>query len=322
MTVITDTATDIEASGKSMSFLATVNNMTIEAERDNVIITSKNDVDLNSTANSINLDAKHCINIVTDQKSVNIKSFHGKVNVLADNSIKMRSTNGTVMVKSDRSDLNLESYEDMEVLAEQGDITITATNGVVNIKAMNGISIVPGNNGSVHVDGALHATSISQGRTGDNGLLMPTATVVPYCGTTGPTGWFLCDGSSYNKITYNDLFLVIGYTFGGSGNNFNVPDMRGRLPLGISNGISEISNKTMGNTGGSETHTLTTDEMPAHTHTVDTDISGWESSAYSVSGAPDRPNRGSNIVTTSSAGSGGAHSIMQPYMALNFIIKY
>lgn len=317
-----NTTTDIVTSGKSISMVATRNDLTIESEKDNIIMTSRRDVEVNSTINNINLNAKHCVDIVTNQKSVNIKATEGKVNINANKCIKMRSTYGSVTVKSDREEVNVESYEDMNIISEDGDVTIDAPNGTVNIRALNNINIVPGLNGNVNINGHLHATSLSQGRTGNNGLLVPTATVVPYCGLNQPTGWFFCDGSSYSRIIYNELFSVIGYTFGGCGDHFRVPDMRGRIPLGTSYDIPNISDKSIGNTGGSETHTLTVDEMPSHTHTLDRGYDGWESCAYTVAGAPDRANRGTDIATTSSTGGGSAHSIMQPYIALNFIIKY
>jgi microcystin-dependent protein len=302
---------------------ATRNDLTIDTEINDIKVTSHRDIELKSLINNVDLNAQNCVHIVANEKSVNVKSLNGKVNISASDSVKFKSTNGSALVKSDRSTLNVESYKDMEILAEQGDITIEAPNGVVNIRALNNINISPGNNGSVFIDGNLHATTLSQGRIGDNGLLVPTATVVPYCGASGPTGWFLCDGSAYSIVTYNNLFSVIGYTFGGSeGSTFNVPDLRGRLPLGVSSGISGFSNKNIGQTGGSETHTLSIDEIPSHTHDVNTDITAGGTRTYDIELASQRPNIGYNNLTTSSTGGGHAHSIMQPFMALNFIIKY
>jgi microcystin-dependent protein len=317
-----NTTTNVMTSGKSISMTATRNDISIESEKDNVILRSNRDIELNSKINNIELTAKHCVDIISDEKSVNIKSSNGKIFINANKEIKMRSTTGDLVLKSDRSELDIESYDNMNIVSEQGDITIEANCGSVNIRATNNINISPGNDGSVYVEGNLHATSVSQGRVGDNGLLVPTGTVVAYCGLSSPIGWFICDGSYYNKVTYNDLFLVIGYTFGGSSDNFRVPDMRGRLPLGISYDVDNFSDKSMGNTGGSETHTLDINEIPSHNHDVNIETAGWESSAYSVSGAPDRGYRGTNYVRSTNTGGGLPHSIMQPYIALNFIIKY
>lgn len=315
--------------GKSITLIATTDDLILEAERDDVIVKSRMDVNLKSEINNINLNAKHCIDIVSDEKSVNLKSSHGKINLNADNSIRMRSTNGGVMVKSDRGTLDIESYQDMDVLAEQGDITIEAPNGTVNIKALRNINITPGNSGSVFINGGLHATTLSQGASiGGSGLLMPPGSVIPYCGSSSPTGWFICDGSSYDPVTYNVLFNVIGYRFGGNvGGNFNVPDMRGRVPLGISTGLEEFfANKDIGDTGGSETHTLTIPEMPRHNHTAYADNTTGIDNVLRTAGGGltvDVDSQGGvNEISTSETGGGAPHSIMQPYMALNFIIKY
>jgi microcystin-dependent protein len=81
----------------------------------------------------------------------------------------------------------------------------------------------------------------------------------------------LCDGSGVSTTTYADLFAVIGYTYGGSGSLFALPDLRGRVPTGLDNmggtdaGRLSATN-TLGGTGGAETHTLTSAEIPAHSH--------------------------------------------------------
>lgn len=94
----------------------------------------------------------------------------------------------------------------------------------------------------------------------------PTGTIILFGGNPSnlpqSTGkWLLCDGSAVNRDTYADLFAVIGTTFGaGNGiNSFNLPDFRGRFPLG-NNGSSVLS------TGGSSRHNLTVAELPAHNH--------------------------------------------------------
>jgi len=64
-------------------------------------------------------------------------------------------------------------------------------------------------------------------------FLVPTATLVPFAGSASPTGWLICDGSSLLRATYPALFAAIGSNFGSvDGTHFNVPDMRGRIPVG------------------------------------------------------------------------------------------
>ena len=87
---------------------------------------------------------------------------------------------------------------------------------------------------------------------------------MPFAGTVAPEGYLLCDGSAVSRTTYATLYAVIGDTFGaGDGSStFNVPDLSGRVPLGVS------STHLLGSTGGSETVTLTEQELPAHVHEV------------------------------------------------------
>jgi microcystin-dependent protein len=86
--------------------------------------------------------------------------------------------------------------------------------------------------------------------------------------STPTTGWLLCDGSAVNRTTYADLFTAIGTTYGvGDGSNtFNVPDYRGKSILGAGTG-SGLTARTRGDSGGSET--ISTAELPVHTHTID-----------------------------------------------------
>lgn len=88
--------------------------------------------------------------------------------------------------------------------------------------------------------------------------------IEPFAGTVIPTGYLLCDGSAVSRSTYATLYAVIGDTFGaGDGETtFNLPDLGGRVPLGMSQGHA------LGTTGGRETVTLTESELPAHVHEV------------------------------------------------------
>lgn len=100
-----------------------------------------------------------------------------------------------------------------------------------------------------------------------------------FAGTVAPSGWFLCDGSSKSSTTYPALFSAIGTTYGGSGGNFNLPDLRGRAIAGKDNmggsaagrltaSESGITGTTLGSSGGVETHKLTSAQsgIVAHTH--------------------------------------------------------
>ncbi len=97
--------------------------------------------------------------------------------------------------------------------------------------------------------------------------LVPTGAITPYAGTTPPAGWLLCDGSAVSRTAYARLFAVIGTTYGaGDGSTtFNLPNLRGRFPVG-QDGSADFT--VLGQTGGERAHTLTTGELPAHGHWV------------------------------------------------------
>jgi microcystin-dependent protein len=97
-------------------------------------------------------------------------------------------------------------------------------------------------------------------------LLTPAGVISQFAGSTAPTGYLLCTGQSVSTTTYADLFAVIGYTYGGSGSNFTIPNLQNRVPVGKG---TETEFDTLGETGGAKTHTLTTAEMPSHTHVQD-----------------------------------------------------
>jgi microcystin-dependent protein len=96
----------------------------------------------------------------------------------------------------------------------------------------------------------------------------PTGAVLPYAGSAAPSGYLLCDGSTFNGDQYPELRDVVGDTYGiHSGTSYYLPNLKGRIPVGRDAAQTEFD--AMGETGGSKTHTLTTTEMPVHTHTQD-----------------------------------------------------
>lgn len=97
-----------------------------------------------------------------------------------------------------------------------------------------------------------------------NNLVKDTLRVGSMTGFTGqfaPDGWLFCDGTSKDTTTYAELFAVIGYTFGGSGSSFNLPDSRGRFIVGAS-GTRAVASIVAG------VVTLSESNLPAHSHTI------------------------------------------------------
>jgi microcystin-dependent protein len=146
---------------------------------------------------------------------------------------------------------------------------------------------------------------------------VPAGTMADFAGTSAPTGWLACDGSAVSRTTYAALFTAISTTWGvGDGSTtFNVPDFRRRVAVGSGgSGTATLAN-SVGSTGGAETHTLTSNEMPAHTHSVDITSTGG---SLSMDGAGTAQH---GSVTTGSTGGGAAHNNMQPSAVVLKIIK-
>lgn len=152
------------------------------------------------------------------------------------------------------------------------------------------------------------------------GDTLPIGAIVPYTGATAPTNWLTCDGSAISRTTYQDLFNVIGTTFGpGDGSTtFNLPDMRGRVPVGVDTTQTEFD--TLGETGGTKTVTLTIDQIPPHDHNVTGGTVAGTGTAYAGGTGYSVPNPTSSI-SISNTGGGQAHNNLQPYQTTNYIIK-
>lgn len=107
--------------------------------------------------------------------------------------------------------------------------------------------------------------------------LLPVGVMLPFCGPVAPAGkWALCNGASLATATYPKLFNVLGYRYGGSGGTFMVPNMAGRVPIGMDAAQTEFA--TTGKSGGSFTVPIPQHAhgMP-HTHTINHDHGAFDS---------------------------------------------
>lgn len=161
----------------------------------------------------------------------------------------------------------------------------------------------------------------------------PSGTVTAYAGATTPIGWVVCDGRSLSTTVFPDLFNAIGYTYGGSGTTFNVPDLRGRTLIGMddfgsaagpANRVTNPAADTLGGTLGAETHQLILNELPAHTHLInDNYFATGTGGAFFGENTPvtDADTLYTQTTATTSVGSNQAHNNMQPSMAMRMHIK-
>jgi prepilin-type N-terminal cleavage/methylation domain-containing protein len=161
------------------------------------------------------------------------------------------------------------------------------------------------------------------------GSSVPSGSIMPLTTNVIPSGWLLCNGQTVSRVTYNNLFNTIGITFGaGDGiTTFTLPDLRGRTVVGLDNMGGNAANvitgwsgaRVLGGTFGEEKHQLTIGEMPSH-H-FDIMINDTTSA-----GGPVRYPETVNITRlkpypTNTLGNDQPHNVVQPSMAVNWIIK-
>lgn len=153
---------------------------------------------------------------------------------------------------------------------------------------------------------------------------VPVGSLQAYAGSSAPTGWLLCDGSAVSRTTYSNLYSTIGTTFGsGDGSTtFNVPDMRGRHPIGAGTGVGQgvsgsgapsgtaLTARTLGAFGGDE-------RLQAHAHS----LYGFDGVSYGAGAIGLMRNLFGSSVTGAHDQSQGSGQNMSPYVVTNYIIK-
>jgi len=140
---------------------------------------------------------------------------------------------------------------------------------------------------------------------------IPTGTIMYGLTQNMGNGWLLCDGREVSRTTYAALFNEIGtrYGDGDTSTTFNLPDIRGRSPIGAGTGSGLTFRDINAATVGEENHTLTESEMPSHTHT-------WEGPTTRTEERGDGANlvwRGTDPnAVTGATGGGQSHNNIAP----------
>lgn len=206
-------------------------------------------------------------------------------------------------------------------------------------KARLHIGGVPGVDGIMFPDGTLQTTAVDP---------IPIGTILPFAGGFvggfAPQGYLLCDGRALSRSEYAFLFQVLGTNYGGGDGSttFNIPDLRGRAVIGLDNMGGAAAGRVQasfagvpGGAGGEEKHQLTQGELPTHTHPVSdpghshsyNDKQGYFGADWGSEGAARKENTtvrsGSSQtgITIGDAGSNMPHNVVQPSMAMSWIIK-
>lgn len=148
-----------------------------------------------------------------------------------------------------------------------------------------------------------------------------------------PAGWLPADGRLLPISSNNNaaLFALIGTTYGGNGQtDFGLPDLRGRVPVGQGQGLGMAQNMVVGQVGGQENVTLTTNNLPPHSHTMAASTApathavpaagrlpaqAQNAGVYAASGSAN-----TNLQATGVAGGSQPFSVRNPYLVLNWCI--
>ena len=263
----------------------------------------------------------------------------------------MVATDGTTIVKSGETSVANFTANALTVAGNVSAATlITSGNATLNSATVTGnVSVatlvanaatVTGNVGTATVVASGNITAANFIGNGSNltGLVtLPSGVVLPYGGTSAPSGFILADGSSLSRTTFAALFAIFGTTYGSdSGTTFTVPDLRGRVVAGQDDmggasanrltGLSGgVNGDTLGGAGGAETHLLTGVQsgVAAHNHayvagtTNLVDGRQQEGGGDPLTDLPTSKNTSANSATDASQ----AHNNVQPTFILNYIIK-
>jgi len=309
---------------------------------------------LSTSSGDITLDSAGDIDL--DADGGDIKISDGGTEIL-----RITNSSNDVIIKPvvDEKDIIFQQRDGTEVARVEDNGTFNVVTGKLAINATavtstaeelnlldgdtsvgSSITVADADGVVVNDGGTMKSVPASDFRT----YIMPAGSVIPYAGTSAPTGFLFCDGSAVSRTTYAALFAVIGTTYGvGDGSStFTLPDLRGRVVAGqddmggasanrLTDQTGGLNGDTLGDTGGSETHTLTTAQLASHTHSFSgsgsTTAMTFLNDGLGVNRGGSGQSSSSNSIsvsisgTTGSAGSGSAHNNVQPTIILNYIIR-
>lgn len=155
--------------------------------------------------------------------------------------------------------------------------------------------------------------------------------IIMFGGNFAPRGWALCDGALLSISQNQALFSILGTTYGGDGRTtFGLPDLRGRVSMHPGSGPG-LTTRRLGEKGGTETNTLSVNQLPSHNHSVAVGVStvaGEEATpagqvlANSANSFNEDATSGQNLGGVSQSNVGGGQSVnnIQPFQCVNYII--
>lgn len=215
---------------------------------------------------------------------------------LAVPNVLVKATSSALSVSSGTIPIARKHGTGASTTIESGFIDTQADYSYSGVFSSNGTTTLP-NVASLSV-----STATSTATSTDKFNLLPAGVIQMYASSTAPAGWLLCDGTAYTTSTYPRLWQVVGTVYGGSGSNFNVPNIGGRFVSAPSSTLST----TLGAIGGA---TSTSASVGVKSNLNGT--GGGGSGAALITGGS-----GDTITST------GTVAIIPPYIILNYIIKY
>lgn len=236
--------------------------------------------------------------------------------------------NDDIQVLDTGQDTDTSTYTPYEVIGFENGTLVTPASanletGAVTMPVYSGKAPINATNLN-HLEQGLKNLEeyiLSGGIVGGGGGNSPIGSVMIWHGSTAPSGYLICDGTTYSKSSYPDLYDTLGSDYQISAEQFKVPDFRGLVPIGA--GTHQDTNSksktfTLGTEYGEYEHTQTIEELVNHNHTINRGADG--SSYYGITGK-EPENQTPYVHETSSTGGGQPFNVMQPSLAVNFIIK-
>jgi microcystin-dependent protein len=198
-----------------------------------------------------------------------------------------------------------------QTLAVTGNSTLTGTLGVTGATNLT----------SLTTTGTTTVNKLVLSNVTESFNLFPAGVILPFAHSTGVLGWSLCNGAAVSRTGFPALFAAIGTTWGaGDGSTtFNLPNLNGRTLVGSDGTSDAVLGASVGNLGGTRTHTLITAEMPAHTHTHY--LAGAAAGAASGGGVSALTTNIASAGTTDNTGGNGAHNNIQPSAIISYRIR-
>jgi microcystin-dependent protein len=233
------------------------------------------------------------LNVVTDtSRGPTATVFNVNVNGSVSLETSLTTTNAVSITSAGGIDVNTVSGIDITNTENTLALSVNqqGTADIAHFKDNGSSALIVKDGGTVGINTSTPSASYKLDVNGNSNtanrvyqegfMLVPPGAMMPYAAASAPGGWLLCDGSAVSRTTYATLYGLIGTTYGiGDGEfTFNLPNLKGRMIVGL-NG-ADASFDALGETGGSKTATLTTTELPAHTHTGTTDTAGAHSHTY------------------------------------------